>query len=75
MLPERQGWRVRKTYSCRFKCGRLPYANFNPALVERRNPKGVFSMSRKWVILVNHLLEPPNQISGITRYLFGFSSN
>ena len=28
-------------------------------------------MSRKSVILVNHLLEPPNQISGITRYLFG----
>ena len=27
-------------------------------------------MSNKKVILVNHLLEPPNQISGITRYLF-----
>jgi glycosyltransferase involved in cell wall biosynthesis len=27
-------------------------------------------MSNKPVILVNHLLEPPNQISGITRYLF-----
>lgn len=27
-------------------------------------------MSNKPVILVNHLLEPPNRISGITRYLF-----
>ena len=27
-------------------------------------------MSNKPAILVNHLLEPPNQISGITRYLF-----
>ena len=27
-------------------------------------------MSNKPTILVNHLLEPPNQISGITRYLF-----
>jgi glycosyltransferase involved in cell wall biosynthesis len=27
-------------------------------------------MSTKPVILVNHLLEPPNRISGITRYLF-----
>ena len=40
-----------------------------------------FPMSNKPIILVNHLLEPPNQISGITRYLFallkqlGLSSN
>jgi len=32
--------------------------------------KKCISVSNKPAILVNHLFEPPNQISGITRYLF-----